>query len=208
MVILVGIVFSLINQAEGQTLTDTEADRIVADEVATFEATRPQKPDFTVIKTVDQSHGDSGIIFHKVLPPVLKQAEPVERLATLDPSSFLVGVNAIDEREQRSLSLGIQIYDDQISELIWRKDGRAITIWSNINFSYLTPLANIETDQVVYSLFAMVSKTTTQQELEMRERYEEAGIDQYWSELPDPAVFSSRDPEYIVFPDSEEPISD
>jgi hypothetical protein len=51
----------------GQTLTDAEADGIVADEVAAFEASRPVKPEFTISETVDQSNGDSGIIFHKVL---------------------------------------------------------------------------------------------------------------------------------------------
>jgi hypothetical protein len=190
----------------GQSLSDADADRIVIDEIVAFEGSRPEKPDFTIVETVDQSTGDSGIIFHKVLPPVFKRQEPLERSLTLDPSSFLYTESVIEEREQRYLSLSIQIYDDKVTELIWREDGRAITIWSNINFCYLTPLADIETDRYIYSLFAMVSKTTTEKELDIRERYEAAGIEQVWKEIPDPSVFTSRDPEYIVFPDSREPI--
>jgi hypothetical protein len=54
----------------------------------------------------------------------------------------------------------------------------------------------------------MVSKTTTNKELDTREQYAEAGIEREWSEIPDPAAFSSKDPEYIVFPDSKEAIPD
>lgn len=202
------LIFSLLavlSSLHGQQAipSDAEADQIIAQEMAAREARKEVQPDFTILETYTRVNGSQQVVFHKVAPPALKKAAPA-----LTPNrvtdELVLSRMPTDSREQRSLSLGIQIYDNEVSELVWRKDGQCIRAYSNIDFSYLTPVGQIESENVVFSLFAITSQTTRERESARLNRMREAGIDVEPLFIPELSDFTGPDPEYIIYADEEE----
>lgn len=186
-------------------LSDAEADQIIAQEMAAREARKEAQPDFTILKTYTRGNGSQQVVFHKVAPPALKKAAPAP-MQHHAKDELVLSRMLTDPRERRSLSLGIQIYDNEVSELVWRKDGQCIRGYSNIDFSYLTPVGQFESEDVVFSLFAMTSQTTRERESERLNRMREAGIEVDPLSIPELSDFTGPEPEYIIYADPEEMI--
>lgn len=188
-----------------QTLSDVEADRIVAEEIAEFKARKAARtPDYTVLSKSTRSIGSESVTIRKVLPPEVPEIEPSEQ--TLNAEELKALVDDFQRRrtlEPRTLSMGIRVFDDTFSEIEYRRGGRTIRILSNVDFRYLTPFAEIEAGGVLYSLVAFVSPTTFAEEEARTERMRELGFPVKDMELPSADFFSGSDPEYIVYPDGE-----
>lgn len=187
-----------------QTLSDAEADRIVASEMAEIEARKAERtPEYTVVSERTHLDGDKEVILRKVLPPVFPDVTSKGEELSIDEKAFLADVERRLSMERRTLSMTIRIFDDSLSEITWRGNGREIVAWSNMDFRYLNAFGEMEVDKVVYSLVAFVTVTSREEELARQKMVIERGFDYGLRELPDPAAFSGKDPEYLVFPDGE-----
>jgi len=132
---LLGIAGSFFSNLNAQPLFAKEAVQIITEEVAASEARR-QIPDFAVIETHSSIQGNKGIVFRKVHPPILRSQTPVRRKAP-GKEDILLDEEILEKGHQHKvLSLGIQVFDGKVSELVWSEAGRTILIYSNIDFSY------------------------------------------------------------------------
>lgn len=200
----------MIAPVAAQTLSDAEADRIVAEEMAELAARQAAiTPDYTVLSESTRSIGDKAVIIRKVLPPEVPETPLIEN--TLEEDEIEQLIEYYERRgqlERRTLSMGIRVFDDAFSEILYWRDGRTIRICSNVAFRYLSPFGEIETDGALYSLVALVSETTLAEVQMQAARMRERGFPVENTILPNADLFSGIDPEYLVYRDSEEEIPD
>jgi hypothetical protein len=200
---LLSLAFS--SPLDSQTLSDAEADRIVATEVAESEERKEARiPEYTVLSESTRSIGGESVSIRKVLPPEVPEVEPIEQTLNAEElETILADFERQQALERRTLSMGIRVFDDTFSEITYRRDGRTIRILSNVNFRYLIPFAEVEAGGALYSLVAFVSPITRAAEQARLDRMRGRSLPVEDVELPSAELFSGSDPEYIVYSDGE-----
>ena len=187
--------------AEGQSLLEAEADRLVREAEAEREAVKAAKrPDFLVL----EGHDHGAVIVRKVLPPVLAEVKEAEGLKE---EAALVELNSQVVVESRDLRLEMTVYDEVVTEIIWwGPSGERITIWSNLNFRYLSPFGRVEWAGRRYQLVALMQSRGSEEERQLRRYLAAEGVQRNWGEIPTLGAFSGVGAEYLVFMDSENPV--
>ena len=104
--------------------------------------------------------GDHSVTLNQVVPPVFPSPTPT---ATPTPTPFLTAaqLQALQDRENKPhkwIMIEATVYDQQTTDFRWYLNGHpTIHALSDINFSYLTGIPDLETADSVYEYWIMVS---------------------------------------------------
>jgi hypothetical protein len=102
------------------------------------------------------------VTFIRIRPPSLPTPPPAPQSAAIEPTAGELLTEArLAAKEHRTLSISAVTYQGSpiITELAWTRqaDGRRFVAYSNVDFTHLTQLRDIETENVVYNWFPFVS---------------------------------------------------
>ena len=118
---------------------------------------------FKVIESQTFDFGDQITIFNRVVPPVFKK--PLPTTPTPIPTLTAAELRAIQAWEAKAhewIMLEATVYDHQITDIQWFDAGhQSIRAFSNIDFTYLNGIANIETADTIYEYWIVVIDNET-----------------------------------------------
>lgn len=181
---------------------DREAEKrsTLLNETPLFVSTYKISPEKSARMIIRETAGPLVLARPTPLKPDLVENRSL-RESDLFPYEFL------DERPYRTISLSVTVYDRKISEILYRDEtGRQIKAVSNIDFNYLSGFASFEDEAAHWSSLMMVGNIDSEQEQDLSERARLFGTTYRPKTGPDPSLFSSTTPEYIVYAKSEEAV--
>ena len=194
-------------------LSSKEADAIIqeeakakADEKARKRAFLLDQSKFQVIEQTEAFVGKDKITLNRVRPPLLEQpvlesevTEILQPQRQLSEAELEQMFSEYSQKKQRMLMLSATVYDRKLTKLQWYHEGQQYVAWSNVDFNYLRPLTEIETQEANYSFLLGIGNESTEKIKESIRLAKEKGVKIYdeWPipELPD---FARDSPEYFV----------
>lgn len=146
-----------------------------------------------------QTDGTRTLFRRVTTPPPQPASAPTPSTTAAEPSNF-----SPPETRHRTITLAATVFDHSHSELHWRDpEGRSWQVWSNVDFNLLANVTAFGDDAVAWTPFVFVSNSSSSEQQAMIQLAAELGETYNPPTGPDPALFTSDDPEYIVFAESE-----
>ncbi len=178
----------------------------------------PASPDapplnFQVLQTRRINLGNRSVILNRVAPPILPPA-PAPPLPPPEPILTLEQQQALTEREAKKsavLFLSATVYDHQVTVLRWSDENGSYRAYSNIDFTYLCGLGEIQTADAVYMLTMGLGEDSRAEILAFNSSItpEQAAAGLTPMEVPPAATdFSPTRAEYLVVEDPTHPVAD
>ena len=123
---------------------------------------------YKVIDSKKVHAGDHVITLNRVVPPVLPTPTPTPvSIPTPLTADQLRAIQAWEAKAHKLIMLEATVYDHQTTEVRWYDAGRqSIVAFSNIDFSCLSGIANIETSDTVYEYWIMILDNETSASLQ------------------------------------------
>lgn len=188
----------LLGETSLSTLSDSEADAIIADQVAKkekYEADHiANSVAFTVLERREIDMGERKLIANRVADPQLpKLKEEVKDNATSTSESLPPEFFNSTPREQHTLLLSATIHEGEptVTHLRWRgHDGVEFEAWSNIDWNFMRGMVNLHSETDEYLVLQGV------------------GPPSFDDEVPALPPFTEGKAEYFVFADSAADIDD
>lgn len=176
------------------TLSDAEADAIIAQQVAD-KAQREAEHlantvAFQILERRELSIGDRKLIASRVADPKLPAEEssaPVVSFSSTPPQEFV----AYAAKEHVALMVSATVYDNRITQLKWRHETIEYEAWSNIDWNFMRSVHRLQTDTADYSIFQGVG---------------DLPLDE--SEIPELPPFTPDRAEYFVFVEQRQELDD
>jgi hypothetical protein len=191
-----------------------EADRLVEERMAerrTMEKAERlrllgQKASLEVVSRKAASFS-KNLVFRRISRPgdsVFKELptiQPRRKSATALPPGALAPT--------RNIFLSAVVFDHAYSEVFYYcEDGRRLRIVSNIDFNLLARIGWFSDETALWSLIMIIENVDTEAETEIAAKAAEFGSVYHPRERPDPSLFDSVEPGYVVFAENEETVPD
>lgn len=174
----------------GQAITqisDSQADAIVADDMAAKKAQREaETPDLNILQRRQVDLGSHTLKMDNVVPPSLEPRAPEATNEELTPEQR----QALFDKF-KMISATATVFDDSITYLRWQDaEGRQYVGWSNANFNLLRTVQEFKEGDQNYRLAIMILSESSEVLEERRRLAQEEGID---LQLPDIPVLPERE---------------
>lgn len=168
-------IFGLAAVAAGQTEIELasinnsslELDAIIQDEakdIVYVPAERP-KPDFDVQDRRSFQKEGHSITYNRVAPPVISSDEAVFKAPKAGPvvdfSQFFSS-----QKPLKHFHFFGTVMDRDVTELSWYLDGKKFQVLVNADLSFLHTMSNFENDDSRFSIFGMMGRGPTSEEVE------------------------------------------
>ncbi len=181
------------------TLTDRQADIIVANEMEAKEAKRlAETPDFQVLqrRVVELNNGGT-LVMDEVAKPQLKKREKIEPVQLSSEQIELLG--DIEEGKHKFLSLNVWVYDNKVSHIRWSDpDGRQYSAWTEADMNLCRVIRGFSAGDITYTLGALVLNESIENLRERQKLAKREGVDLKIPEIPDLPESSNGVTEYFV----------
>ena len=119
---------------------------------------------FHIIESQTYIFGDQVTILNRVVPPVFLKPSPTPTPTPTPPltAEQLRAIQAWEAKAHKWIMLEATVYDHQLTDVRWYDAGhQSIRAFSNIDFSYLNGIANIETADTIYEYWIMIIDNET-----------------------------------------------
>ncbi|MGF1484926.1 MAG: hypothetical protein ACFBZ8_11245 [Opitutales bacterium] len=153
-----------------QPLSDDEADTIVADQMAPATEAEGHFDEAEIIQSQQIELDGRRLIFNRVTPPSYSVASFTQPTALTKAIGEAVSVLSVEEegeaplnaKEQESLFVTAQVYDQIYSVLDWQFEGEDFRAYSNVDFNDLAGTLLFETETTVYTTLLVVNEMDSQ----------------------------------------------
>lgn len=193
--IFAGILLAFLFAGSAFGLSNAEADAIVRKEAevqAEREADRRNELlEMPAVREWTVDRAGQRTIFRQVAPPTRKASTATEETGATEAATGDAPPSH-PERKSMNLTFFVTVFDDEITEIRVAPLDDGVTVLSNVPFTYLPAIESL-TEDVYYSFFSFVNKVESDSTNE--------------ANRPDPTIFSSSSPEYVVFSKFETEVS-
>lgn len=180
----------------GFALSDEEAEALIeAEMTAQAEREADRRAELLEVPAVQEwtlDRSGQRTVFRHVAPPV-RIAEPAGEETVTKMEGAEEGSPAVSERKSMNLTLFVTVFDDELTKIRVAPLDDGVTVLSNVAFTHQPAIESVVTHEAYYSLFSFVDRV---------ESDSGAGLNR-----PDSSVFSTTDPEYLVFAEGETEVS-
>jgi len=135
---------------------------------------RPEK-EFQVVTRQVVQHGDHKITVNRIRPPVLK---PILREDLKPTAEQLATDKRRETKRQIDLQVSATVFDDGVTELRWKHNGRSYHGFSNVNFLHFVGTGDLETTDTVYNFGLWMSRCTPTENGERSQRSQRKDLEQ------------------------------
>ncbi len=152
-----------LTQAGEAALSDAEADAIVAVQV---EATRQSKDARLAALEKNRAlsrkvlnKGGRRVVVERVVPPPIPEAKIAAGEPWQPTAEQLATAQRRAAKDHVALMLSATVYDREVTELRWTIDGARGIAFSNVDFTLLRSVHDIETPRRVFSIFMGIGES-------------------------------------------------
>lgn len=184
-------------------ISDSQADAIVAAEVAAKKAEREAKQiDFTVLQRRTIVLPDRTLTMNRVAPPDLPQRTAQANTPKMTPAQRQA---LQEEMEQiKLISVVATVYDKSITLVRWNnKEGQQYSAWVRADFNLFRPLQEFTLGDQTYRMSALVLNESSEELEERRKLAREQGYDIQLPVIPNLPEATDGVTEYFV--ESDDP---
>lgn len=197
-------VLSPLSDAEADDLVEREMEARLSREVARRHALRSEAASSVVRSPVSDSSGRNFVIRRIATPAgsVLRTSPATSPRPAAEKDSM-----PVHPFPYRQIRLSATVFDRTLSEVVYRcEDGRRLRIVSNIDFNLLAGMGRFTDETAHWSLVMTVSNVDSEEEKRRERQAAEFGSTYVAREGPEPSLFETPDPGYVVFAESEEAV--